>query len=278
MNHIPREQIFTITNETLLAQFIVIPSKKDKQAVVAAVCTTFAKLPYENLTKIIKRDSVIGTSSARRLPDEVIADYLAYRTGGTCFSLTAALIAVFRHFGVESYPILADRRYGPDTHCAALVMVEGKPYLIDLGYLIYEPVLLPEREMVVVEKRFNRIELVPEGEKRIALYTWSGASKRYRLTYKVEPVDAATFSSAWERSFGWEMMTYPVLTRMTATEHYYLQGNQLQVRCEGRTVRKYLDEAESGRFITSMAGISPSIVEQAFQLVRMVPHGKAASR
>ncbi len=259
--------LFRIGEPVFLRRLIAIESLDEERIIVEKVCDAFSRMPYENLTKIIKRREVIGPSSARRLPDEVIADHLAYGTGGTCFSLTAALVAALRHFGVEAHPILADRRYGSDTHCAALIMTGGDLFVVDPGYLLHRPVPLPAETPVVVENPFNIVELMPEGPRRVALYTRSGADRKYRLTYKIAPVDGEAFGVAWDRSFGWEMMTYPVLTRVTAAEHYYLQGGDLRIRRGGRTERRRLDREGNGRFVAEVMGIAPAIVERAFRLV-----------
>lgn len=259
--------LFRIGDRSLIDRLVGRILDADAQKIVEQVCAAFARMPYENLTKIVKREEVIGPSSARRLPDEVINDHLTYGTGGTCFSLTAALVAVLRHFCVEAHPILADRRYGPDTHCAVLVSFGGRRCVVDPGYLIHHPIPLPSDVPVRVANRFNVVELVPEGDARTALYTRSGNDRKYRLTYKTVPVDGETFGAAWDRSFGWEMMTYPVLTRTTAAEHYYLQGGELRVRRGDRTERRRLEREESGQFLSDAMGISPHIIEQAFRLV-----------
>ena len=44
---------------------------------------------------------------------------------------------------LRAEPILADRRYGDDTHSALVVWHEGKPHLLDPGYLIVRPLPLP---------------------------------------------------------------------------------------------------------------------------------------
>ncbi len=259
--------LFRISDRSLIDRLVGRILDADAQKIVEQVCAAFARMPYENLTKIIKRKAVIGPSSARRLPDEVISDHLLYGTGGTCFSLTAALVAVLRHSGIEAHPVLADRRYGPDTHCAALVRFNGCWCIVDPGYLIHQPLPLPGDAPVHVENRFNVVELVPEERERVALYTRSGSDRKYRLTYKTVPVDEETFGVAWDRSFGWEMMTYPVLTRTTAAEHYYLQGGELRVRRGDRTERRWLEREESGNFLSSTMGVAPHIIEHAFRLV-----------
>jgi arylamine N-acetyltransferase len=95
----------------------------------------FATLPYENLSKVIRFAEAGDAVAARELPAEIINRHLQWGTGGTCFSLTATLLHLIRSLGFEAEPILADRPYGSNTHCALRVMVEGQPHLLDPGYL-----------------------------------------------------------------------------------------------------------------------------------------------
>src|SRR5204863_234100 len=66
--------------------------------------------------KIIKDAEAGGVEEARRTPAEVLADHHALGAGGTCFALTATMLHLVRALGFPAEPILADRRYGADTH------------------------------------------------------------------------------------------------------------------------------------------------------------------
>ena len=252
----------------LLAQFLsrsgIDPASDPESAILAKLCRAFARIPYENLTKIIKSGSVMSAGSAKRLPAEVIRDYLHYGAGGTCFSLTAAFIGLLNALGFEAHPILADRHYGPETHCA-LVFVQGAQLeLLDPGYLIDTPTPLPTTAPVTVTHGFNTVELHPrEAGRKVDLYTVIKRDRRQRLTYRVAPVDGATFGRAWERSFAWEMMTYPVLTRACDGVQYYLQGHTLRMRDQERTVKRTLTPEERFDLIHSAFGIHPQIIATA---------------
>ncbi|HLW67186.1 MAG TPA: hypothetical protein VKS79_17870 [Gemmataceae bacterium] len=102
--------------------------------VLERVGHAFARLPYENLTKIIRQAETGNTAEARRIPSEVLADHLQFGAGGTCFSLTATLLYLVRALGFEAQPILADRPYGTNTHCALLVWIVGEPHLLDQAF------------------------------------------------------------------------------------------------------------------------------------------------
>jgi len=233
---------------------------------VDQVGRAFSAMPYENLTKIIKAGTVVTPRSAMRLPDEVISDHLQWGCGGTCFSLAAAMIAIFDALGIEAHPILADRHYGTDTHCGLVVMHNRSTLLLDPGYLLFIPTPLPERTTVSVALGYTTIELQPSDDgSRIDLVTVVSGSRKTRLTYKRSPVDPETFERAWVASFAWEMMTYPVLNRCAAGEHIYLQGSTLAVRSALGTTRTRLGLKEQAAFIGDSMGISREIVVNAWR-------------
>ena len=241
-------------------------------AVIEQCAKAFSALPYENLTKIIKSDSVLSPNSALRFPEEVLADHLNWGTGGTCFSLTAALIAVFNELGFDAQPLLADRHYGTDTHCGLAVMHDKQVLLIDPGYLLFIPTPLPAVTSSVIVLDYTTIELCPlKGGKRIELATVVRGSRKVRLTYKRSPVDAATFKRAWMDSFAWEMMTYPVLTRCIAGRHLYFRGTSALVRTSEKTERFELEPSEQLAFMRDTMGVAEDVALKAREITR---HGE----
>jgi hypothetical protein len=236
---------------------------------IEQVAGAFSHVPYENLTKIIKTDVLVNAQSAVRFPDEVLSDHLLWGTGGTCFSLTAAIIALYDALGIEAQPLLADRHYGCDTHCGLVVMLDNTPYLIDPGYLFFVPTPLPETAMVSLSLGYTTIELSPlGGGSRVELATVVKGSRKVRLTYKRAAVDAGTFVRAWEASFAWEMMTYPVLTRCSAGAHLYMQGGNVALRTTDVTRRRKLTPHEQIEFIGTEMGISREIITRAWGVLR----------
>ena len=115
---------------------------------------------------------------------------------------------------------------------------------------------------------FNTLELAPRNAGQIVeLFTVVNNSRKSRLTYKVTLLDGAEFGRAWERSFAWEMMTYPVLTRKCHGVHQYLQGNNLRIRDDARTTKRALTPEQEYDFISQTLGIHPTIIKQAFAIV-----------
>ncbi len=232
------------------------------------VVRAFATIPYENLTKIIRKEEAWAPERARRHPGQVLSDYVNLGAGGTCFSLTATLIYLLRALGYESEPILADRRYGADTHSALLVWIEGTPHLLDPGYLILEPVPVFSGVSCSMRNGFNELLLAPRAEgRKLDLYTAQGESRRLRLTYKLEPVDAGEFLRVWDDSFDWDMMKYPLLTRVDGERQIYLRANRYQIRTSGGVRSERLSRHLLVGRIARDFGISEAVAARAISIL-----------
>jgi hypothetical protein len=243
------------------------------ESLLSQITAAFKHVPFENLTKIIKASSVISAASAKRHPDEVLGDYLRWGTGGTCFSLTASAVAILDSIGVDAWPVLADRHYGADTHCGLIIAQPGGSVLIvDPGYLLFAPTPLPVAEPLFLETGFNRVELRPlAGGRKIELYTIVRGNKKLRLTFKIDPVGDEEFARAWERSFAFEMMHYPVITRQVNGSHHYFQGDTLAIRDAERTRRFLLSPEKQLEFICDSVNINRDIAIRALETIR---HGR----
>mgnify|MGYP003309983761 FL=1 len=193
----------------------------------------------------------------------MIRDHIRLGSGGTCFSLTAALLHVLRALGLRAEPILADRHYGENTHCALLVWLHGKPHLLDPGYLLLKPLALPGNEALeqVVPTAFNELLLRHrEQGSKIELHTRQQGALSHRLTFKPEPAEEHKFLEAWDASFGWEMMRYPLLTRVSGSEQLYLQGAHFQRR--SRREVEHSELAAAGDIARNF-GLEEGLVEKA---------------
>lgn len=260
-----------ILNE-YMAHFGIRPDQSPRESLEQAVAA-FSAFPYENFTKIIKR--------ARRTPEEVIRDHFAWGTGGTCFSLTSALMYLVQNLGWEAEYILADRRYGPDTHCALLVWIDGIPHLVDPGFLIVRPVPLSFDSDRMIDTGFNRLILSPDPNSgRISLSTVRQGEINCRLTYKISPVDPGDFLKAWNVSFGWDMMRYPLVTRTSGSRQIYLRGTYLRVSGPEAIERREVLSGDPVARIAAEFRIHPSIVRRAVLALKEGGEnlGKASSR
>jgi arylamine N-acetyltransferase len=254
-----------------LAQLLeknAISTRQKPRDVLAQLAAAFSQLPYENLTKIIRDAQTGDRELARRLPGEVLQEHWSLGTGGTCFSLTWTLLQLVQALGFQAEPILADRRYGADTHCALLIYLDGQKHLLDPGYLLVDPVPLPREGEIMVPTSFNQVALrVAEEGAKIDLTTHDVSKTAHRLTYKTNPVDTGQFLRAWDASFEWDMMSYPVVSRIAEGRQVYLQKNHLLIRGKESAERRELPKEALAAHIVRSFGIAPAIVEAALRIL-----------
>ena len=185
-------------------------------------------------------------------------------------------------------PVLADRWYGPNTHCALLVDAGGVPSLLDPGFLILEPVALPRERPLRLSTPFNDLVLEPrEAGGRVELHTIQEGRTAHRLTYRAGPADAGEFLKAWEESFDWDMMKTPLLTRVREGSQLYLHGGRLLVRTrEGSTRTEISPEeapawlAEAERAVAAAPGAWSPLQYQskALMIMQRLDEAEAVSR
>lgn len=237
------------------------------------IAAAFSMLPYENLSKVLRDAQGNLPEEIRRLPSEVLSDYYRFGAGGTCFSLTWTLLHLLRALGFHAEPLLADRRYGLDTHSALVVWIDGVKHLLDPGYLLTKPVPLAEPGRIIVPTSFHELQLQPEAtQQKLELHTQYQDKLTYRLTYKTEPVDTATFLKAWDASFDFDMMKYPVLSRILTDKQYYLQKNRLMIRSRDATQLVDLTAETLPAAMQQHFGLHPSLIQQA------LPHFESSAR
>jgi arylamine N-acetyltransferase len=205
-----------------------IPGGDPDLELLRSVIQSYSHIPYENLTKIIKKFTAPGSTERLRGPNEVIEGFIDRHTGGTCFSLTYCLGAILRGAGYECHPVMADMKRS-NIHCALVVLLKGKRYLIDPGYLLGEPVEL-SGTAVSVETSFGRVELRPRAGERYDLFTFSGGEAKWRYRVKTVPVPRALFLRYWQESFSLPMMNSMQLTKLTESGHLYIRNHHLRLR------------------------------------------------
>lgn len=255
-------------NETLQGYRDTSPQR------IADLLSAFSRIPYENLSKIVRfADSSI--SNCRETPEQLIDGFIQHGSGGTCFSLTYALVSFLRELGYEAYPILADRRYGADTHCALVCRLSSARWeLLDPGYRIYTPCPIPTSGTVRYELFLSSVELRALHSSRVELYSStldslsaSAPTVRYRLTYTCEPVDEERFCRAWERSFSWDMMRYPIVSAITKDSIVYVQKDSLRIYSPQGTLRVTLTDEQAVDELSQRVSISRALIKRALEIL-----------
>jgi arylamine N-acetyltransferase len=199
----------------------VRPGGRD-MALLRRLAGAFARIPYENISKILKVAGVGDTLEALRLPAEVALDHVDKGFGGTCFSLTFFLERILASLGFDVYKVMADMNSGKNVHCLVVVRHMGAAYMVDPGYALYEVIELPVRAARVTCPHAV-VEVVNSGGGEFNLWTEDAGGRKWRYAFRDVPVDEAEFERYWIESFSKPTLHNICLTRMTSRGHIYFR-------------------------------------------------------
>jgi arylamine N-acetyltransferase len=218
-----------------------IKKKENSLNFVNEILSKVKNLPYENMTKITYSEEK-DINKRLRTPFYIVKDFFEEGAGGTCFSLVYFLKSIFDYLGFNSKFLLADRNYGENTHCALILNLENKQYLIDIGYSIYEPIEIKDKKTF---KNPAYEFLMEDKEKFIFVYTITkNKNLKFRYKIKKEEVSFEKFLDAWEKSFYFEMMNYIVVTKVKEDCLIYLRDKNFHIIKDGKTYYKKIEEDE----------------------------------
>jgi arylamine N-acetyltransferase len=245
--------------EIFLSHF-KLPSGDPELEMLRRMVSSYSNIPYENLTKIIKKFTAASPEERLRGPVEVMSGFVERHTGGTCFSLTYCLGSILTSAGFRCYPVMADMKR-PNIHCALIVGLGERTLLIDPGYLIGEPVELTAKP-VQIGTSFGVVELRPRGPHRYDLFTLQGNDRKWRYMVKTVPVSQQAFMRHWRESFSLPMMNSLLLTRLTAGGHLYVRDHHLRMKGMQAKVNENI-RSDLERRIEAEFGIPPEITAEA---------------
>ena len=272
---------------------------------VVDLCNQISNVTYENLTKIIRLEQTGSATGARKLDDSDQNDIDSWMGGGTCFSMTWHLYQALTDMGFKPRLVMGHKRKERNIHCALILpdpddsvvfpdAMSSRPcagtgsplsslashlssnsYLLDPGYLIFEPLQMPLPQPFGTGEAFfplspNCVRLVRPTLESMELWTGgAGAPMKLRFEYPVEGVSVEEFKLHWNESFYREMMTYPVLNRLDrekGVQYYYQKGN-LVVRSSSGSQMTRIDPADRVQKLSDIFKLSPAIIEQALQIL-----------
>lgn len=228
-----------------------------------AIGAAFSHLPYENVTKILKESRSAGSINKLRMAGEVLEDHLLWNTGGTCFSLCNALLAVLESCEYSARIAMADMRYGTNIHCAVVVTLQGGQYLLDPGYLLNVPIRVPVEETETrVKTPMNLTILRREDPGNYSLYTRERDGEKWRYRIRTAAVSREEFQRHWIHSFSLNTMEHVMMSRLSDCGRLYFRKNRLdEVSAEERKQIRIMPE-DSGR-LADVFGIPSDMILQA---------------
>ena len=239
-----------------------LPSKKAELDHLQVILQHFAKIPYENISKIIKLNDYRNQPEIR-LPAEVIEDHITRNLGGTCFSLTYFLQTILTQSGFECYPVMADMRAGKNIHCCLIVIIDSTKYQVDPGYLLTEPIAINPSKPKYYHSEFTGIDLRFDPQSQsYNLFTFNKNDTQWRYRFKDRPTPSKEFLKHWLDSFQRNSMNAICLTKIVNGGLIYVHKNFMRETTfygkKNFNIKKKYHTVINERF-----GIDKEITEQA---------------
>lgn len=235
---------------------------------LARLCRAFHRIPYENFTKILCLHRISEPEKRLRMPDIVLADHIDFGAGGTCFSLTYFFQKILEGIGYDVYPVLCDRSYGPNTHCALVARLGAEKYLVDPGYLLEAPILVPPFGESSQKGSAAAVRLVRLGlTTQLILITERAGKRRIRYRMKDVPVPWEDFHEKWLDSFSWPMMRHMSASRQTGSGLLFMRDGVLRRSAVDGGAQEAIRKNFAGE-IERVFGIDRGIVMDAEDCIR----------
>lgn len=240
---------------------------KPSLAHITAIARHFSRLPYENISKILKH-SQHQQENMFRLPDELIADHFEWHAGGTCFSLTYFLMGIFELLGYRAQPLICDLNWGSNNHSAVLLTFSGMNYLIDPGYMIFKPLPFTGENIQSQISSDTGISLQFQAEvDKYALYTFRKNQYTRRYQFSPKPISLNKFADYWNISFELPGMDDLILTQVSGYEMLYIQGDFVKITSP-QQIQKFREADRAESLIQSQFKIPMEKVEEARHILQ----------
>lgn len=123
------------TSAALFSRYVGLLEVEAKAPTTDALCALVRahviRWPFENISKLYR----VRHLGIRCLPDlsEFLDGMAQYHFGGTCYASNYHFYRLLRHLGFDASFCGADMS-APDVHTVLVVFVDGREYLVDVGF------------------------------------------------------------------------------------------------------------------------------------------------
>ncbi len=163
------------------------------------------RVPWESVTRIIKRDATPETADCPRFPREVWSDAMEFGGGGTCFEINYAFFALLSALGYEGYMTLNDMNEAQACHAAIVILFNNQKYLVDVSAPFPRALAFSSDATVYHYTPWLNFITRPEGGNRYVIERTPHA-RPYNFTLSDVSVSEKDFEAAIEADYlptGW---------------------------------------------------------------------------
>jgi N-acetyltransferase len=156
-------------------------------------------VPWESVSRIIKRNTTSETVLCPRLPDEFWQESLKYGTGGTCFENNLAFFTLLDSLGFDGYLTINDME-NPASHTATIITLNRQKYLADVAIPIHCALPIYNNQISRRSNEFHQYTIRPIGKHRYSIER-SHHPKRKIFTLVDVPIPLEKYLDAVKRDY-----------------------------------------------------------------------------
>jgi hypothetical protein len=153
-----------------ILSFLGVPLREPTLAMLDALVHAYPRhIPWESVTRIVRRAVVADTAQAPRWPDEFWRLALVQKSGGTCYESNYAFYTLLTRLGFEGYLTINDMNDSIGCHSAIVVTLDNQPYLVDVGLPVHVPIPLNPAHETTRQSWYHQYRAVPDGPARYTI-------------------------------------------------------------------------------------------------------------
>ena len=158
------------------------------------------KVPWESVSRIVKRHATLETKDCPRLPEEFWNDALTRGLGGTCFESSLAFYSLLTSLGYKGYLTVNDMGESRGCHAAITILLDGQKYLVDVTIPVHAAVRINPRKVTRRRTPIYNYALHPV-RKNIYEVKRSHNSKRISFTLIDVPVSLPDYHAIVQNDY-----------------------------------------------------------------------------
>ena len=128
------------------------------------------RVPWESASRIVRRARYAESADCVHLGEAFWESHFARGTGGTCYESNYAFFGLLRWLGYDGYLTINDMGESVGCHSAIVVLLEGRKYLVDVGYPVHAVLPLRDAGETVVQSAIMDYAVEPLSASRYAIW------------------------------------------------------------------------------------------------------------
>jgi len=150
------------------------------------------KVPWESVSRIVKRHTTIATTDCPRWPEEFWHEAIQHGFGGTCFESNLAFYSLLTSLGFTGYLTVNDMGPSRACHAATVLMLNECKYLVDITIPVQSAVQINPQKAIRRQTPFQDY-LIKPASKNIYIVERSHHPHRYAFTLIDVPVSLSYY-------------------------------------------------------------------------------------